>query len=140
MARRAVEETMRYLGAVRGTARVAGEDVEYRGVLVPKGTFISFSLAGSNRDPLVFDDPDTFDISSERDAAQLTFGWGIHHCLGAGLARVELQEGLSVLSQRLPDLVIDGEVEWKPATFGIWGPASLPIRFTPTSGRPAGAG
>ncbi len=138
LARRAVEETMRYLGAVRGTARVAGEDVEYRGVLLPKGTFISFSLATSNRDPLVFDDPDNFDISAEREAAQLTFGWGIHHCLGAGLARVELQEGLSVLSQRLPDLVIDGEVEWKPATFGIWGPAALPLRFTPTPGRPAG--
>jgi cytochrome P450 len=49
------------------------------------------------------------------------------------LARVELQEGLTVLSQRLPDMELDGVVEWKPATFGIWGPASLPLRFTPTA-------
>jgi len=136
LARRAVEETMRFLGAVRGTARVAAEDVEYRGVVFPKGTFVSFSLSASNRDDAVFAEPDTFDITVERDAAHLTFGWGIHHCLGAALARVELQEGLSVLSQRLPNLVLDGVVEWKPATFGIWGPVSLPLRFTPT---PAGA-
>jgi cytochrome P450 len=132
LARRAVEETMRLLGAVRGTVRVAAEDVEYRGVLFPKGTFVSFSLSSSNRDGAAFAEPDTFDITVERDAPQLTFGWGIHHCLGAGLARIELQEGLSALSQRLPDLVVNGEVEWKPATFGIWGPVSLPVRFTPS--------
>jgi cytochrome P450 len=139
LARRAVEETMRFLGAVRGTARIAAEDAEYRGVIFPKGTFISFSLAASNRDEAAFVEPDTFDISAERDAAHLTFGWGIHHCLGAGLARVELQEGLSVLSERMPDLVVDGVVEWKPATFGIWGPASLPVRFAPAPGAPAHA-
>jgi cytochrome P450 len=139
LARRAVEETMRFLGAVRGTARIAAEDAEYRGVIFPKGTFISFSLAASNRDEAAFVEPDTFDISAERDAAHLTFGWGIHHCLGAGLARVELQEGLSVLSERMPDLVVDGVVEWKPATFGIWGPASLPVRFAPAPGAPARA-
>ena len=123
---------MRLLCAVRGTVRVAAEDVEYRGVLFPKGTFVSFSLSSSNRDGAAFAEPDTFDITVERDAPQLTFGWGIHHCLGAGLARIELQEGLSALSQRLPDLVVNGEVEWKPATFGIWGPVSLPVRFTPS--------
>jgi cytochrome P450 len=133
LARNAVEETMRLLGAVRGTARVAAEDVEYRGVLFPKGTFVAFSLSGSNRDGAAFAEPDALDITAEREAAQLTFGWGIHHCLGAGLARVELQEGLTVLSQRLPDMELDGVVEWKPATFGIWGPASLPLRFTPTA-------
>ncbi|HXY43366.1 MAG TPA: cytochrome P450 [Acidimicrobiales bacterium] len=132
LARQAAEETMRFLGAVRGTARVAAEDVEYRGVMFPKGTFVSFSLSGSNRDDAAFAEPDTFDITAERAVPHLTFGWGIHHCLGAALARVELQEALAVLAQRLPDLLIDGVVEWKPATFGIWGPVSLPLRFTPT--------
>jgi len=137
LARRAVEESMRFLGAVRGTARVAAEDVEYRGVVFPKGTFVSFSLSGSNRDDAAFLEPDTFDITAERDAPHLTFGWGIHHCLGAGLARIELQEALAVLARRLPDLVVDGVIEWKPATFGIWGPVSLPVRFTPTPARAA---
>jgi len=133
LARNAVEESMRFLGAVRGTARVAGEDVEYRGVVFPKGTVVAFSLSASNRDGSVFQQPDTFDITAERQASHLTFGWGVHHCLGAALARVELQEALVVLSQRMRDLAVNGVVEWKPATFGIWGPVSLPVRFTPTA-------
>ena len=54
---------------------------------------------------------------------------GIHHCMGAALARAELQEALVLLSRRLPDLAVDGPIEWKPPTFGIWGPASLPLAF-----------
>ena len=67
LAPRAVEETMRYLGAVRGTVRVTPEDVVFRDVLFPKGTLVSVSLAGANRDPDVYDGPDTFDITVERD-------------------------------------------------------------------------
>jgi cytochrome P450 len=52
--------------------------------------------------------------------------------MGAALARAELQEALPLLARRLPGLASNGEVEWKPSTFGIWGPARLPIRFTPT--------
>jgi len=125
----AVEESMRYLGAVRGTARVASEDIEYRGVFFPKGTLVLVALAGANRDPTTFQAPDTFDISRQRSGQQLTFGSGIHHCLGAALARAELQEALPVLARRMPALALDGRVEWKPATFGIWGPARLPLRF-----------
>jgi cytochrome P450 len=129
LAQRAVEETMRFLGAVRGTGRVASEDIEYRGVLFPAGTLVAISLAGANRDPSVFEAPDTFDITAERNNQQLTFGSGIHHCLGAALARAELQEALPLLARRMPELAADGEVEWKPATFGIWGPARLPARW-----------
>jgi cytochrome P450 len=132
LAARAVEESMRYLGAVRGTARFAAEDVVYRDVLFPQGTLVVTSLAGANRDPEAFDDPATFDITRERSAAQMTFGSGIHFCMGAALARAELQEALPLLARRLPGLARNGEVEWKPSTFGIWGPARLPIRFTPT--------
>ena len=128
LARSAVEEAMRYLGAVRGTARVASEDIVYRDVLFPAGTLVSVSLAGANRDPTVFEAPDTFDIASGR-SNQLTFGSGIHHCLGASLARAELQEALVILARRLPRLALDGPVEWKPATFGIWGPSRLPARW-----------
>ena len=129
LAPRAVEETMRYLGAVRGTVRVAAEDIEYRDVVFRQGTLVFVTIAAANRDPHVFAVPEIFDISQERDAVQMTFGSGIHHCLGAALARAELQEALSVLARRMPALVLDGPLEWKPATFGIWGPARLPVRF-----------
>ena len=131
LAPRAVEEVMRYLGAVRGTVRVTPEDVVFRDVLFPKGTLVSVSLAGANRDPDVYDEPDTFDITAERTTQQMTFGSGIHHCMGAALARAELQEALVLLARRMPDLAVDGPIEWKPPTFGIWGPARLPLRFTP---------
>lgn len=128
----AVEETMRYLGAVRGTIRVASEDIEYRDVLFPVGTIVSVSLAAANMDPRAFPAPDTFDIARERTAVQMTFGSGIHFCLGAALARAELQEALALLARRLPNLALDGPVAWKPPSFGIWGPARLPVRFHST--------
>ncbi len=131
LAPRAVEEAMRYLGAVRGTVRFAPEDIVFRDVLFPKGTLVSVSLAGANRDAGTYEAPDTFDITRERHTQQMTFGSGIHHCMGAALARAELQEALTLLSRRMPGLATDGPVEWKPTTFGIWGPASLPLRFTP---------
>ena len=129
LAARAVEESMRYLGAVRGTARVASEDIEYRDVLFPKGTLVAVSLTGANRDPSVFGKPDDFDVTAERSVQQMTFGSGIHHCLGAALARAELQEALPVIARKMPGLSLDGPIEWKPSTFGIWGPAKLPLRW-----------
>ena len=130
LAPRAVEETMRFLGAVRGTARIAAEDVEYRDVLFPAGTFVATSLAAANRDPAMFPEPQSFDITrAPSSSPQLTFGSGIHYCLGASLARAELQEALPLLARRMPNLALDGELEWKPPTVGIWGPAKLPLRF-----------
>ena len=130
LAGRAVEESMRYLGAVRGTARLASEDIEYRDVIFPKGSLVATSLLGANFDPAAWDDPDRFDITRAPAQAQMTFGSGIHHCMGASLARAELQEALSVLSSRWPALRLDGTIEWKPNTVGIWGPAKLPLAFT----------
>jgi cytochrome P450 len=133
LAARAVEESMRYLGAIRGTARYASDDIEYRDVVFPAGTFVFPSFTGANFDPSAFADPHAFDITKPAPAApQLTFGSGIHYCLGASLARAELQEALPILARRLPDLALDGEVTWKPESFGIWGPLRLPLAFTPT--------
>ena len=129
LAQRAVEETMRVLGAVRGTGRYATEDLELDGVLFPKGTFVFPSLRSSNFNPEYFPEPERFDITRESKQPQLTFGSGIHYCLGAALARAELQEALVILSQRMPNMALDGDVEWKPLTFGIWGPERLPLRF-----------
>jgi cytochrome P450 len=132
LAARAVEESMRYLGAVRGTARIASEDIVYRDVLFPVGTLVSTSLTGANHDPDAWERPDAFDITLERSATQMTFGAGIHHCMGAALARAELQEALPILARRMPGLTRDEDVEWKPQTFGIWGPARLHVRFEPS--------
>ena len=90
---------MRYFGAVRGTARFASEDIEYRGMLFPAGTFIGLSIAQANRDPAVFEHPGDFDITREPpNKPQLTFGSGIHYCLGAALARAEQQEALVLMA------------------------------------------
>ena len=130
LAPRAVEESMRYFGAVRGTARFASCDIEYRDVVFPAGTFIAIGLADANRDPAVFTEPGAFDITSEASSQpQLTFGSGIHYCLGAALARAELQEALPLLAQRMPKLAIDGDITWKPDGVGIFGPAHMPITF-----------
>jgi cytochrome P450 len=134
IAPRAVEEVMRYFGAVRGTARFASEDIVYRDVLFPAGTVVMTSMAVANRDATVFDDPGRFDITREPSGQpQLTFGSGIHYCLGAALARAELQEALPILARRMPALTVDGTIEWKPATTAIFGPVHLPVTFTPTS-------
>jgi cytochrome P450 len=87
-------------------------------------------MAVANRDETVWSDPDRFDITREPSGQpQLTFGSGIHYCLGASLARAELQEALPILARRLPDLAVDGEITWKPDTVGIWGPERLPVTF-----------
>ena len=133
LAPRAVEEVMRYFGAVRGTVRFASENIEYRDVLFPAGTIVMTSMAMANRDTSVFADPGTFDIVREPSGQpQLTFGSGIHYCLGAALARAELQEALPILACRMPDLAVDGAIEWKPSATAIFGPTHLPVTFTPT--------
>src|SRR5436190_756554 len=130
LAPRAVEEGMRHLGAVRGTARIASEDIEYHDVVFPSGTLVATSLAAANFDPSLWPDPHRFDITREPSSSpQMTFGSGIHYCLGANLARAELQEALPLLARRMPNLALDGPIEWKPPSVGIWGPAKLPLRF-----------
>ncbi|MEY2426882.1 MAG: hypothetical protein QOI61_2454, partial [Actinomycetota bacterium] len=132
LANGAVEETMRMLGAVRGTGRVASEDIEYRDVLFPAGTLVSTSLGSANYDEEVFEDPFRLDITRESKSPQMTFGSGIHFCMGANLARAELQEALPLLARRMPNLSTYEDIEWKAANIGIWGPAKLPLAFTPS--------
>ncbi len=133
LAPRAVDEVMRYAGAVGGTIRFASEDIELNGVLFPKGTFMSTSMSTANFDTDIFPAPETFDITREPvGQPQLSFGAGIHYCLGASLARAELQESFLVLAHRMPQLAINGDVQFKPTGVAIFGPSSLPVRFTPS--------
>ena len=134
LAGRAVDETMRCFGAVRGTGRFASVDIEYRDVVFPAGTLMMPSLSVANRDPNVFTDAASFDITSAPPAQpHLTFGSGIHYCLGASLAKAELQEALPILARRMQDLRIEGAVTWKPSNVGIFGPEHLPVTFTAQS-------
>ncbi len=132
LAPRAVEETMRFAGAVRSTGRFASTEIEYKDIVFPAGTFISPALAVANRDETVFANSAHFDIEREPSGQpHMTFGSGIHYCLGAALARAEQQEALPILAQRMPNMKIDGGIVWKPSTVAIFGPEKLPLAFDP---------
>src|SRR6201996_7021143 len=129
LAANAVEETMRHSPIAWGTLRVALEDVELAGVMIPAGTLVVANTASANRDPAVYDKPDQLDITREGAPIQ-TFGAGMHYCLGANLARLELAEALTVRARRIPTPRRTGPAPWKPLT-AISGPATLPIEFDP---------
>jgi cytochrome P450 len=129
LAHSAVDETMRHSPIACGTLRVVAEDTELAGVVFPAGTMVLVNTFAANRDTTVYDDPDRFDISREGVPAVLTFGGGIHYCLGANLARLELAEALKILSQRMPDPSRSGPAPWKPM-LGLSGPTTLPIKFS----------
>ena len=113
LAASATEEVLRYEPAGSGSPRVATEDLEYRGLAIAKGTVVMPSAPAANRDPAVYPAPDRFDITREPLRPMLTFGGGAHYCLGASLARAEIQEALGVLSAAFPGLALDGEPEWR---------------------------
>jgi cytochrome P450 len=128
LAMRAVEETMRHSPIACGTLRLVVEDAELDGYVVPAGTMVLVNTAAANRDPAVYDDPDRVDITREGSPPILTFGGGIHYCLGANLARREIAEALNVLAHRMLNPRIAGSVPWKPMV-SLSGPTSLPIEF-----------
>lgn len=125
----AVEEFLRYDSSVQLTGRNALEDAEIAGVALPKGRMVLALLGAANRDPAVFPDPDRFDITRER-IKPLAFGGGIHLCLGAQLARIEAQEALTALFERLPGLELDNPhtPDWKQ-TITLRGVTSLPAHW-----------
>jgi cytochrome P450 len=124
----AVEELLRYEPITPFTARLLHEEVEYRDVVFPEGTVVMVCSFTANRDG-ADGEPYDFDIAADRgDAKPLTFGAGIHYCLGANLARAELQEALAFLPQRMPGLGLDGEPELG-SVHGIYGVERLPVRW-----------
>jgi cytochrome P450 len=128
LAMRAVDETMRHSPIAHGTLRIVTEDLEFGGHVFPAGTMVIANTAAANRDPAVYDDPNRFDITREDAPAILTFGGGVHYCLGANLARLELAEALKVLTQRWPNPRIVGPAPWKPMV-SLSGPTRLPIEW-----------
>jgi cytochrome P450 len=124
----AVEETMRHSPIAGGALRVVADDVELDGYLFPAGSTVLVNTFAANRDPCVYDDADRFDITRDGAPAILTFGGGMHYCLGANLARREIAEALNVLTGRLRNPRIAGPVPWKPMV-SLSGPRRLPIEF-----------
>lgn len=125
----AVEEMLRFHGPVESTTlRWAFEDVEIGGRVIPQGDLVVPILYGANRDPDQFVDPDRFDVGRDPNR-HIAFGSGIHHCLGAPLARAEARIAFRVLLGRYPDLqltVDPAAVEWPPDFF-LRGPRRLPV-------------
>jgi cytochrome P450 len=129
----AVEEMLRYTGALDsgfGSPRFALADIEIGGVTIPQGATVLVIRQSANRDETRFDDPDRFDISRE-PTQHLVFGFGPHHCIGAALARLEIEVGMGRLLARFPQLrlaVPIEDIQWAYRVTAS-GPAALPARW-----------
>ena len=124
----AVEELLRFDSPVQRTARIINAEVELGGKVLPKGAFVVAAIGAANRDPAHFADPDRLDVA-RADNRHIAFGFGIHFCLGAPLARVEGQIALQSLLRRMPRLRLTGpEPEWRESST-LRGLKSLPVTF-----------
>jgi cytochrome P450 len=126
LAGRAVEEVLRYEPITPFTARICVEQVEHRGVVFPAGAIVAICAERANRES---GEGERFDISAARDDRLLTFGAGAHYCLGANLARAELEEALTFLAPRMPDLALGGSPQLAGVE-GIYGVEKLPLTWT----------
>jgi len=125
LVRNTVEEMLRHDGALFMSMRVALQSFEWHGKQIEAGHRIFLYHLSANRDPRVFDEPDRFDIRRKDASRHIAFGYGIHFCLGAPLARLEVEVALPALLKRYPDLALaDDAVAWK-TNFVLRGPTSL---------------
>jgi cytochrome P450 len=126
LATKAVEEALRFEPITPFTARILIDEVEHRGVTFPAGSIVLVSAWHANREQV---EPDEFDLTADRGGARLlTFGAGTHYCVGANLARAEMQEGLVFLAERVAGLALAGEPEFGTPS-GIYGLERLPLKL-----------
>ena len=124
----AIEELLRYDGPVQRTARIPDQDVTIAGHTIPKGDMVMPFIGAADRDPAQFSDPDRLDIARTENR-HLAFGWGIHFCLGAPLARIEAQAASNTLVQRFPKLALaTDKPEFRPS-LTLRGLSTLPVTF-----------
>jgi cytochrome P450 len=126
----AVEELLRYDSPVQLTARVVKEEIAYRGHVFRAGQEVAFLLGAGNRDPAQFAAPATLDLGRP-DNRHLSFGGGIHYCLGAPLARLEGEVAFQTLARRLPDLALATDTVTYRDNLVLRGLETLPVTFTP---------
>ena len=124
----AVEELLRYDGPVQRTARIPSADVTFDGLTIGKGEMVMPFIGAADRDPAQFPDPDRLDIT-RTDNRHIAFGWGIHFCLGAPLARVEGQIAIGTLVQRLPKLALATDRPEYRQSLTLRGLTTLPVGF-----------
>jgi len=124
----AVEEMVRWATPVKEFMRTAAEDTTVRGVPIGKGESVYLAYVSGNRDEEVFDDPFRFDVSRDPNK-HVAFGYGVHFCLGAALARMEMNSLYSELIPRLESIELAGEPELAATTF-VGGLKHLPIRYS----------
>jgi cytochrome P450 len=129
-----VDEQFRFRN-VATSFRTVSADVVYRGVKLPKGTFLAFPLPLAGRDPSVFEDPDSFKPERAQEHRHMAFGRGMHMCLGQHLAKAQIDEGTHLIAQRVTKPKLAGKPAWRPFP-GAWGLLTLPIEFTPAPRRP----
>lgn len=123
-----IDETLRWDSPVQLTGRMAVDDVELAGTIVPRRATVIGLLGGANRDPRVFERPEIFDIDRPNAHEHLSFGHGIHHCLGRPLALMEARLALRALVRRMPHLRRAG-AETMADTLTLRGRARLPVRL-----------
>ncbi len=124
----ATEEMVRWVTPVKEFMRTAQEDTEVRGVPITAGESVLLSYVSSNRDEDVFDQPFKFDVGREPNKHN-AFGYGVHFCLGAALARMEVNSFYSELIPRLDSIELTGDPQYTATTF-VGGPKHLPIRYS----------
>ncbi|MDA0636954.1 cytochrome P450 [Nonomuraea sp. MCN248] len=122
----AIEEVLRWDTPAQMFERWVLEDIEVGGVRIPRGAEVALLFGSANRDPEVFEEPDRFD-AGRVDNPHISFGLGIHYCLGAPLARIEMTESFGALLDRAPGLELVREPEWKPG-YVIRGLRGLELR------------
>lgn len=122
----AIEEILRYDTTGQVTGRVPTEDVDIQGHSVRAGEMLFLLVGGANRDPAVFEHPDVFDITRANAREHISFGTGVHACLGAALARMELHIGLQSLFEHFPQLTLAGEPTFNDS-IGLHGITRLPV-------------
>jgi cytochrome P450 family 142 subfamily A polypeptide 1 len=129
----AVEELLRWVSPIKNMSRTVVYDMDFGGQPLREGDQVLLMYPAANRDPSVFDNPETLDLTREPNP-HLAFGFGPHFCLGAPLARLELNVMFGELLRRLPDIQLaDGApLPYRASNF-IVGPEAMPVRFTPTA-------
>jgi cytochrome P450 len=127
----AIEEVLRYDPVIQIGVRVATETLQLDGHTVREGSGVFLLIGGANRDPAIFERPDEFDTTRANARDHISFGTGIHVCLGAALARMELHIGLQALFERFPQLALAGEPTLNNSTL-LHGIKHLPVNLGPT--------
>lgn len=123
----AVEELLRFTSPIQNLYRYTCADYEIGDVTIPRGSRVLLSFGAANRDPLVFDDPDTF-IADRNPRIHVAFGYGAHMCLGAPLARMEAEAVLRELVTRVDRISATGPTTWSTNS-SLRGPTKLPVRL-----------